>query len=264
MAYDVLTAAVMNFRAHFASLSISSLALISIASNARADDGDKGFEIMLRPAYGSAGNDSPVRFEPPSNVVVKGDPGKLWGGTASPYGGGFIGEAFIGYRTMKYISFGLSAGYRKSSASQIDDGTTNLSRSAWSIGPYVRAYVPLIPVIDPWVSIGVSYMHDTQSFTRNVDVAYSNGATGTIPADWSLDHHGVAVPIGVGFDYKVLPMFSIGPSFEYAFVASAGGCAKITAQGISQSQCTDANPKLTSAKSYNVWSIGLDLRLTLF
>ena len=240
------------------------LAFALVTSSARADDGDKGFEIMLRPAYGSAGTGSPVVFEPPSNVVVKGDPGKIWGGTASPYGGGFIGQAFLGYRAMKYLSVGLSVGYRKSSASSVDDGSTNLSRSAWSVGPYLRGYVPLIPVIDPWVSIGLSYMHDTQSYTRDVDVQFSNGATGKLPGDWTLEHHGVAVPLGVGFDYKILPMLAIGPSFEYAVVASAGGCAKVAVQGVSQSQCTDANPKLTTAKSYGVWSLGLDVRLTLF
>jgi hypothetical protein len=241
------------------------LSLTLYAGGALAD-GDKGFELTLRPGYGSAGADSPVRLNPDVAPLIAGGSagiGKIYDGTASPYGGGFVGQMFVGYRAMRYVSFGLQAGYRKSSASSVDDGSTGLARSAINVGPYVRAYLPLDPMFEPWIGIGVGYLHDVQTYSHPVAVRFSNGSTGTVDGDISLTHHGVAVPLSIGIDYRVLPMFAIGPSFEYTLVASAGGCAKASAGGVSNSQCTDANPKITSANGYHVWSIGLDLRLTL-
>ncbi|GAC1536967.1 MAG: hypothetical protein NVS3B10_29100 [Polyangiales bacterium] len=86
-------------------------------------------------------------------------------------------------------------------------------------------------------------------------------------ANATLTHYGVAIPIGVGIDYKVAPMLAIGPSFEYAYVAAAGGCAEFAdARGNSASQCASAGPdqRVTAAKGYGAWSIGLDVRFTPF
>ncbi len=50
-----------------------------------------GLEVVLRPAYGSAGDESPVLYEPTG--VVRTEPGavgSVWAGTAKPYGGGFV------------------------------------------------------------------------------------------------------------------------------------------------------------------------------
>ena len=250
-------------------IAATSLAAVVCALPAAAAN-DHGFELMLRPAYGSAGASSPIAFEPGSDVVVAPNAGsqfgKIYTRDASPYGGGFIGEAFVGFRVMKYFSFGFTGGMRKSSASAVDDGTDNLARSSFSVGPYLRAYLPVIPGVDldPWISVGVSYMHDQQTYTHPL-TAQSGGRPVTIQADYTLEHHGVAVPIAIGVDYAVLPMLAIGPSFEYTTVAGAGGCAKFGAGGVNgASLCTDGNPQLTKSKGYGVWSIGLDLRLTVF
>ena len=208
----------------------------------------KGFEIMLRPAYGSAGSKSPITKDPA--IATTTDLGKVFTGDASPYGGGFVGEASAGYRFLPFMSVGVAGGIRSASASSVDDGTTDLKRSAWTVGPYVRAYLFMVPVVEPWISIGVAYMSDEQTYKR-------------IGIDWSLQHHGVAVPITVGVDYPIIDMLSVGPSFQYTTVAQAGGCLKGSAGGTSQSYCTDANPKVPKTDGYSVWSIGVNLRLTL-
>jgi Outer membrane protein beta-barrel domain len=215
-----------------------------------------GFELMLRPGYGSAGSSSPVVYRNPPGVPAgTNDPGDVFGGSASPYGGGFVGDAFVGYRMLPILSAGLFGDYHASSATAPSDGTSDLSRSGWGLGFYARAYVPFPGAIEPWASIGIGYMHDAQTYKRSV--------TGDV--DWTLVHYGVAVPLSVGVDYDLNSFFAVGPSFEYTIVAPAGGCADFSESGVSQSECTDASDatRVVSAKSYDIWSIALDLRLTL-
>ena len=246
-------AAAMKMKAARISRSSSCVALFTLlllaAGSASAKD--KGFEIMLRPAYGSAGSKSPVTKEDniPASAITP-SPGQVFNGDASPYGGGFVGELSAGYRFLPFLSAGVAGGIRSASASTVDDGTTDLKRSAFTVGPYVRAYFFMVPVVEPWISIGVAYMSDEQTYKRaNVD--------------WSLQHHGVAVPITVGVDYPIIDMLAIGPSFQYTTVAQAGGCLKGSAGGTSVSECTDAKIKIPKTDNYSVWSIGLNLRLTL-
>lgn len=227
----------------------------------------RGLELLLRPGLGSAPGTSPVRFEPSPTVRTVGDPGALLGG-ASPYGTGFVGQVFLGYRFHPVISGGLRAGMRTSSASALADGSTDLERTSWDAGFYVRGY-PLAMTesvrkyIDPWISVGVGYTRDMQSFKRGVPTATG----GSVNADWLLDHHAVVVPIGIGIDYRILPMLSVGPSFEYALASGIAGCAKQSAPGYSTSNlCSNEEPgkSVIRANGYGVWSAGLDLRLTLF
>jgi len=232
----------------------------------RAAEPVHGLELMLRPAVGAAAGTSPVRYQPSPVLRLAGDPGALLQG-ASPYGAGFIGQAFLGYRFHPLISGGLRAGLRQASTSALSDGSTNLSRSSWDAGFYVRAY-PLATTdslrghFDPWFSLGIEYLRDTQTFQRAAPTS-----TGTVNADWKLDHHAIAVPIAVGIDYRVLPLLSIGPSFEYTVASGVTGCVKLGAPGYSSNNyCSDSDPgkQAIKANSYGVWSLGLDLKLTVF
>ncbi len=227
------------------------------ASAAGASDDRRGFELMLRPGYGSAGDSSPILFSrtTPSGV------GDIYDGTAKPYGGGFAGDVSTGYRFLQFMSAGIYAEMRSSSADKVNDGTTDLSRSAWGAGMYVRGYLPTLhEKFDPWLSLGVGYVQDKQTYKR----PYQGQNI-----DWTLRHHGVAVPIGIGVDYRVAPIFAIGPSFRYAIVNQAGGCLEASQNtsvgAVGNKQCTDAKElqRITKAEGYGAWSIGLDLRLTL-
>lgn len=238
----------------------SLLALLAVGHVASAKT---GFELTLRPGYGSAGSSSPVVYKP-AGLAYMSDTGDIYSGKASPYGGGFLGDAFVGYRMLPILSAGLSADYHTSSATAPNDGTSDLSRNGWGVGLYVRAYIPIPGKLDPWASVGVGYMQDKQTYKRSVT---TSGAT--LPLDWTLTHYGVAVPLALGVDYKLTDFFALGPSFQYTVVAPAGGCLKLGAStslgSVANSSCTDASnvQRITSAKSYGVWSLGLDLRLTL-
>lgn len=227
--------------------------------------GLKGFEIMLRPGFGGAPADSPVRFEPDASARVVGDPGALMTG-ASPWGPGLVGQATIGYRFLPFLSAGLRGGIRTASASNVSDGSTGLSRVGWSTGFYVRGY-PLAGVasvskyVDPWIGTGVMYMRDTQSFQHPVATA----GGGSVNADVSLDHHAVAIPMAIGVDYRVTKFLSLGPSFEYTLANAAAACAKTSAAGFAgTTYCSNEAPgsSFVAAKSYGVWSTGLDAKLT--
>lgn len=218
-----------------------------------------GLEVTARAAYGSAGAGSPVAFEPSGTARI-GTTDAIWGGSESPYGGGPILQGGLGVRTGKWVSVGVEGGVRYASASSIDF-VSNISRSAWFVGPYVRAYLPMVPVVDPWIGLGARYVADTQTYNAPVPTT-----AGDIVGDYRLEHHGVAVPITVGVDYTIAKMFSIGPSFEYAIVFPAGGCAKLSGPNLATASfCAsdDEAKRLTAAKGYGVWSVGLNLRLTV-
>ena len=101
--------------------------------------GLKGFELMLRPSFGGAPSDSPVKFAPSNGVKLGFDPGSLMKG-ASPWGYGFVGQASVGYRFAPFLSAGLRGGFRSASGQNLDDGSTNLTRSGFDAGAYVRFY----------------------------------------------------------------------------------------------------------------------------
>jgi hypothetical protein len=216
---------------------------------------------MVRPGYGSAGSGSPLGLSSiaaasPQNVSTA---GPVLAGTSSPYGGGFDGTAAVGYRPIRWVSFGLSGGYRSSSASSVT-GLSGLGRSAMSAGLYARGYGPTFVGLEPYVGVGISYVHDDQSYAQSVQ-----GTT----LNMDLTHYGFAVPITVGVDYRLLRYFAVGPSFEYERVFAAGGCSGGTAPDLPAgyavaSYCANGNPALVSADAYGAWSLGLDVRVTLF
>jgi hypothetical protein len=83
-----------------------------------------------------------------------------------------------------------------------------------------------------------------------------------------LTHHGVGIPLGLGIDYRVLPFLAVGPSFQYEIVVPVAGCMTTSpnqAGVIGASLCSDADSsvRVTAAKNYGVWSVGLSLRLAL-
>jgi len=214
-----------------------------------------GLEVVLRPGYGSAGDTSPTRYEANPNNPMQAS--TIWDGTAKPYGGGFVLDGAVGYRPLSFVSVGLTGGWRTSAVSSSANEPTGVSRSAWQVGFYGRGYLPVtgaLNAFDPWASVGVNYVYDKQTYDQSLTVP-----TGTV----SLTHHGVGIPLAVGIDYRILPFFAVGPSFQYEIVTGMGGC--MIPPGGESHQCSDADSsiRVTAAKNYGVWSIGLGLRLAL-
>jgi hypothetical protein len=107
--------------------------------------------------------------------------------------------------------------------------------------------------------VGATYVYDKQDYTQTTAAA---PGTGTV----SLTHHRVGIPLAIGIDYRILPFLAVGPSFQYEIVTGVGACM-IPSESVSTDghQCSDADSsiRVTAAKNYQVWSIGLGLRLAL-
>jgi hypothetical protein len=216
--------------------------------------------VVLRPGYGSAGDKSPVLYQPtgPNSTLY-------WVGTDHPYGGGFVLDGAVGYRLLSFISIGLTVGWRTSSASSSEVTVFDLSRSALQIGLCGRGYLPLVgrlTDVDPWVSVGATYVYDKQTDSQQ------GGVPSAGPDAVSLTHHGVGIPLAIGVDYRILPFLAVGPSFQYEIVTGVRASCMISFSGNQPTgarQCSDAGAGtgVTAAKNYQVWSIGLELRLAL-
>ncbi len=237
----------------------ASLALVGLVVLAPQAALAAALELTLRPGYGSAGDESPTYYSPPTTFALK-DPDPLYAQTTKPYGAGLALQAYLGVRVSPWISVGFMGGTRASAATA-DAAHDGLSRSAWLAGPYVRVYVPIVPIIEPWLSVGASYVADKQTWKGPVPTT-----AGSIVVDQTLEHHGVAVPITIGADYKIIPMLAAGLSFQLAPVFGAGGCYRIEGSGVAASSfCQDAaaDRRITATKGYTMWSVGLNLRLTV-
>ncbi|MFO0676873.1 MAG: hypothetical protein U0169_10080 [Polyangiaceae bacterium] len=235
-------------------------------TKARDEGAPTGLEILLMPGVGSGGAESPLVVAP-SRLVRADELGSVLAGTASPWSAGFAGNAFLGGRFSRWASVGLRGGLRTASGSAPSDGSENLSRTAWNAGLYARFYFEpwvarVVPKLDPWVAIGVAYTRDLQSYRRPVATNLGPRVT-----DWSLDHHGVAVPIGVGVDYRVLPRVAVGPSFEYAPVFGVAGCMSLGGGELTAQTICSLGSNVSGAieaRNYGSWTAALDVRLTLF
>ncbi|HSO35240.1 MAG TPA: hypothetical protein VLT33_22080 [Labilithrix sp.] len=208
-----------------------------------------GFELTLRPGFGGAPSDSPLRLAP--GATLPGGSSLLSG--AAPYGPGLVVNGSVGYRFHPLLSTGLRLGIRQASDASL--AGARLVRSAFDVGVYFRAY-PLATTpsiarhLDPWVSLGVGYMRDNQAIHQG------NRLEG-------LDHVAVGVPLGIGIDWRVLTNLSVGPSFEYALALGGSGCQTVLTNGAQTSQtCTGDASNVLEARTYGVWSTGLDMRLT--
>jgi len=211
-----------------------------------------GLEVVLRPGYGSAGDTSPTRYEANPNNPMQAS--TIWDGTAKPYGGGFVLDGAVGYRPLSFVSVGLTGGWRTSAVSSSANEPTGVSRSAWQVGFYGRGYLPVtgaLNAFDPWASVGVNYVYDKQTYDQSLTVP-----TGTV----SLRTTGSG-SLGRRNRLPHLALFCRGPSFQYEIVTGMGGC--MIPPGGESHQCSDADSsiRVTAAKNYGVWSIGLGLRL---
>ncbi len=218
----------------------------------------------MRGAYGSAGDSSPVGLK--SAAAANNNAAT---GAAFKYTGGLMASAQIGVRFDKFVSGGLYGTLGRSGTEiPASAAPTNrdLTRSSWGAGLYVRAY-PLARVpglskhLDPWVSVGVGYLSDNQTYTLSTATTAGTDIDATV----RVNHHGVAVPLSLGVDYRALPSLSVGPYVEYSIVNGVAGCTALSAPGVTgSSMCSNTAPgdQILDAKNYGVFSGGLNLKFT--
>lgn len=207
-----------------------------------------GFELEVRGAVMLPDAASPVlapNLYPGSSGTKGGDPtGNILRGTESPYSYDPIGVSITaGYRLLPYLSVG---GFFDYANFQVMDGTDNgyyvdstsqLQRQVWQLGAYVRFYgvaaseahpgFPYLPGsaftrLQPWVELGVGYNQDTASYVRGS----LQGPQGQpVTQDYYLTYNGVVTNLRVGLDWRVAPIFSVGPVIGYGRVFGVSACA---------------------------------------
>jgi len=251
---------------HKSYLWISATVLVTLAAPSTLQAGI-GFEAMAQPGYGSAGSQSPVLYQPSGVARMPDDQvGSIWNGKVSPYKAGLVLDGALGLRPLPFLSTGLAGGWRKFGAESgtLDDSSSNLARTGLRVGFYGRFYLPLVGALtglEPWAGVGVGYVYDKQTFDRQLSAQGT-----TVPVTYDISHHGIGVPVSVGVNYHVLPLLSVGPVFQYEHVFGVAGCVSFSSpSAIGNSYCSTADSKvrLPEAKAYGVWSLGLEIHLSL-
>lgn len=220
----------------------------------------RGVEIALRPSIGGAGADSPV-----TSSSAGADAPAVFRSGSAPFGLAAGIGAQVGWRFHPIVSAGFRLDLSRVSADAPSDGTKDIGRETMGAGLYTRIYPLALNEnirrhIDPWIGVGAGYAHDVVSFTRP-----ERTNRGNVDAKWQADRHAIAVPIGIGIDYRATEWLSVGPSFEYVIMNPVAGCAKVSASGIPETKiCSDDSSNGLVASNSGAWNAGLMLRVTPF
>jgi hypothetical protein len=220
-----------------------------------------------------------------------GDPtGDILRGNESPYSFDPFGISIAaGYRILPYLSIG---GFFDYANFEVNDGTdtgdyvdttAQLQRQVWQLGAYVRFYalptseahpglpyfpVPIFNRLSPWIELGVGASQDTASYTRNA----VQGDGGPILQTYYLSYWGVATNVRIGLDWRLAPIFSVGPVVGYGHTFGLSGCADAepTFDPLYPSALPGANTCSSSytgqqatANDYGMWFGGIFAKVTL-
>jgi hypothetical protein len=241
-----------------------------------AQSREVGFEISFGGGIQSAGGTSPVQapslyagqFDNPAGTILNPAGGNALGMGFTPYSfDPFSIEARLGYRFHPNWSVGGFFSYASYSAQDgadsgdAPDATSQLAREQLSIGVYGRYYLTRFSRrLQPWVELGVGFNFDGASYTRPVGQA-TNGQAET--GNFNLSQYGIIVPLKVGLDWRLAPVFSVGPMIGYSRVFSVSGCVEIDVDQFSNVPGTNtcSSPPVSSS-GYNDFFGGIFVKLT--
>lgn len=238
--------------------------------------GLSGVEFQASGGIFFAGGDSPVQAPSLYPSTFSGNPtGTLLnpsscpaGQACSPYGiDPFALALSLGWRFLPQASVGAFFSYASYNAQNgadtgdAPDFTSQLSRSQWVLGLYGRYYVTTLSRrLQPWVEVGVGYSYDSASYQRPLGQA-SNAQPET--GFYYANAKGLAVPLTVGLDWRLAPVFSVGPFVGYEPIIPLGGCVEVDVDQFSsvpgKSTCDSS---VVSAKYYGVMSGGIFAKVT--
>jgi hypothetical protein len=227
-------------------------------------DGERGIEARV--SFGLAG----LANSHPRTISMMG----MAGPTANPLlGPGFAFTGSLGYRIAPVVSAGVTFSTGPLGAFPLPNDNTNqngYSASSYAAGVYGRLYflalVPAIPRttrvefvgwgdlrrLDPWASLGVEY--------RSVTYAQNNRAMPAIGAVFT--RAAIAVPIGAGFEYRVIPALAVGLSVQAAATFGAWTSKDVT-QVITGNLQTSNERYIADDPVNLAWGAGLSARYTL-
>jgi hypothetical protein len=229
--------------------------------------GLRGVEVQVRAGLMLPNGSSPVRA-PNLYPAISGDAtGDILEGKESPYGPDVLGiEIALGYRIWPWLSVGAFFSYASFQAQDgtdtgdYRDTTSQLERQYWSLGAYGRYYYTrLHPRLQPWVELGAGYSDDNASYDR----AATQSTTGVEHSQYLLEEQGLVASLSAGLDWRLAPVFSVGPSFGYSRVFPLRACVIVNVDQMSPvpGVNTCSSPPVT-ADGYGVFFGGVYLKLT--
>jgi hypothetical protein len=236
-----------------------------------------GLEVQLRGFVAYAGGESPVQAPSlysgklggnPTGTIL--NPGSCPAGQiCTPYGiDPFAPGVALGWRFKPWMSVGAYFSYLTYNAQNgtdtgdAPDGTSQLARSQWVLGAYLRYYFSwLSRKLQPWVEAGVGFSTDQASYQRPSGQAM-NGQPET--GFYNLSEEGLAIPLSVGLDWRLAPIFSVGPMFNYTPVFGRYGCVDVEfdVQYSQPSKNMCGGPAIQS-NVYGILSAGITAKVTL-
>jgi hypothetical protein len=230
-----------------------------------------GIEVSVRGGFMLPDGASPVQA--PNlypGTTVSGDPtGDILRGTEHPYGLEPFGLVLaVGYRFFPWLSLGVSFSY--ASFDSLDgtdtgdyvDTTSQLQRQMWTLGVYGRYYFTHFHRrLQPWVELGLAYSDDNASYVRGATQA-SNGQPET--SEYYLEEKGIDTRLTIGLDWRLAPVFAVGPWVAYERVIPIQGCVEVDVDNLSPvpgipNECSSP----VEAHGYGVVSGGIFLKLTV-
>jgi hypothetical protein len=231
--------------------------------------GLRGIELQVRAGLMVPNSSSPVRapanFYPPMPGDATGD---ILEGKESPYGPDVFGLSIaLGYRFRRWLSAGAFFSYASfqpqdgTDTGDYRDTTSQLERQYWSVGAYLRYYVTqLHPRLQPWIELGVGYSDDNASYERAAIQA--SGSGGAELEQYLLEVQGLVLPFQLGLDWRLAPVFSVGPSVGYAWTFPRRGCVTVNVDQLSPVSHVNTCSPPVSAEGYGVFSAGVYVKLT--
>lgn len=246
----------------------SCVALASRSAHAiRPDfDGERGVEAQVAFGVGGFANGTQRIFIPANTAGVSAQPVVV--------GPGFNVRAALGYRITPALSVGASFTIGPQGAFALNNMPSPESwtygASTFAVGGYARLYVlaltKAIPRTtrvefdswgaarrwDPWISLGVEYQ----------SVQWSQTLRASPNVNASLARASASVPVGLGVEYRVIPMLAVGVTSVLSPTFGAGVFNQNSA--IVLGNLVTMTNTFTAEDPVNLfWSVGLSARYTL-
>jgi hypothetical protein len=232
-----------------------------------------GFEVAVRGGIMVPESASPVQAPNFYPTGTPADVGDILRGVEHPYGFDPFGIAVsAGYRFFPWLSVGLSFTYASfyaldgTDTGDYVDSTSQLQRQMWTLGVYGRYYFTQFHShLQPWAELGLSYSGDTASYVRGGSQA-SNGQAET--QAYYLTEAGLDVRAMLGLDWRLAPVFAVGPWVSYERVVPIQACVEIDVdtnaptseqQFSGQNRCS--NPPV-QGNGYGVVAGGIGVKVT--
>jgi hypothetical protein len=203
-----------------------------------------GFEIQALGGVAYGGDLSPIQAPNlypaqtqklnPAGTLLNPGGGAAVGQSYRPYSYDPFGFSFaVGYRPFSAWSFGAfltyaNYGTNADSTGNFPGGMAGLERVRWAGGLYARYYLTTFSArLQPWAQVGVGYVDDSASYSHPLGFGLPNGG-GQDNGNYLVSYHGVTIPLSLGLDWRLAPVFAVGPFVTYEQAFPLGGCVTVT------------------------------------